>query len=142
MSIASPAPISGPPASFGLFTSIIFSWEAGPPISATPLPRYSFGSARRPPSALLLLALEDLPRAAAVRTGRPDLDGPDPAFRLRTGEVDVQQPVVEPRALHLDALCEHEGPLELPRRDPTMQKHPPLRVIGLPSADHELVVLL
>ena len=43
----------------------------------------------------------------------------------------MQQPVVEPRTLHLDPLGEHESPLELPRRDPAVQEDTPLTVVSL-----------
>src|SRR5947207_3442153 len=76
------------------------------------------------PSALLRLALDHLRPAAAIaacrRAGAVDLNGLHPRLRLRPGEIDVQEPAVEPCTLHLDPFGEHKGPLELPRRDPAV----------------------
>src|ERR1700693_3256824 len=44
-------------------------------------------------------------------------NGLDLGLRHRPGEVDMQQPIVQPGAFHVDPLGEHEGPLELPRGD-------------------------
>src|SRR5215469_15037027 len=75
------------------------------------------------------------------RTGGPlDLDLADAALRLRSHEVDVQKPVVEPCALHLDALRQHEGALELPRGDAAMEVDA-LALLLLLAAHDELVVL-
>jgi hypothetical protein len=40
-------------------------------------------------------------------------------------QLDVEQPVVEECALDLDALGQHEGALELPRRDAAMEEDAP-----------------
>ena len=54
----------------------------------------------------------------------------------------MQQPVVEPRTLHLDPLGEHERPLKLPRRDPAVQEDASLTVVSLTPPDYQLVVFL
>src|SRR6478609_404173 len=61
-------------------------------------------------------------------------------FRLRPGEVDRQQPVLQIRAQHLHPLRQHEGALEVARRDAAMDVLPGL-VVLLPAPDHELVFL-
>src|SRR5690606_41586486 len=53
---------------------------------------------------------------AAARLRPADFDHADPRLRHRPFEVDVKQTVVEPGALHLDPLREHEGTLALPCR--------------------------
>src|SRR5258707_136168 len=63
-----------------------------------------------------------------------------PRLDIRPDEIDVEQPVVEPGAAHLDPLGEHERALELARRDAAMEIDA-LAVIGLLAADDELVVL-
>src|SRR5215472_17299494 len=95
-------------------------------------------------SALPRLTLDHpLNRAAiATRRGAVDLDGLHPRLGLRPDQVDVQQPVVEPRTLHLDPFGEHERPLKLPRRDAAVQEHTTLTVVILPAADYQLVVFL
>jgi len=80
--------------------------------------------------------------AAVAGVGAADLDGLHARFGLRPDQVDMQQPVVEPGTLHLDPLCEHECPLELPCRDTAMQENAPLAVVILAASDHQLVVLL
>jgi hypothetical protein len=73
---------------------------------------------------------------------RADADGLDPRLGLRALEIEVQQPVVEPGALHLHPFRQHEGALELPRGDAAMQEDAPLGIVLLAAADHQLVVLL
>src|SRR5271166_1767606 len=89
-------------------------------------------------------AIDDLdpPAAAVAAVGAVDLDGLHPRLGLRPNKVDVQQPIVEPRTLHLDPLGEHEGPLELPRRDPAVQEDTSLALVSLTSPDYQLVVFL
>src|SRR5262249_48245445 len=81
----------------------------------------------------------------SVESGCPSvvlLDGDrlDHALRLRTREVDRQQPVLEVGAQHLHAVREDEGALELPRGDAAVQVLPAL-VVLLASADDELAFL-
>src|SRR6266436_1181843 len=62
-----------------------------------------------------------------------------PALELGTDQVDVEEPVIEPRAAHFDAFGEDKGALELARGDAAVQINP-LRIVGLLAADDELVV--
>ena len=80
--------------------------------------------------------------AAAPLPRAGDLDGLHPHLRQRPAQVDVQQAVVQPGALHLDALGQHEGALELPGGDAAMEEDRGPRFVLLPAADHQLVVLL
>src|SRR4051794_9756600 len=67
-------------------------------------------------------------------------DRPHDPFRLRPGEVDGQQPVLQIRTENLHAFRQHERALELARRDSAVKKLPGL-VILLASADDELAFL-
>src|SRR6266496_3825520 len=57
-------------------------------------------------------------------------DRPYPWLDHRPHQVNMEQPIVEPGAAHLDPLGKHEGALELARRDAAMQINA-LAVIGL-----------
>src|SRR5579883_1028568 len=81
-------------------------------------------------SVLSGLPVHDLRRHGVSRLA-VDRDGLDARFRLRPGEVDMQEPVVEPGASHLDPFRQHERPLELPRGDPPVEEHAVLRAVGL-----------
>src|SRR5204862_305813 len=61
------------------------------------------------------------------------------ALDLRTDQVNVEEPVIQPRAAHLDAFREDKGALELARGDAAVQINP-LRIVRLLAADDELVV--
>ena len=61
-------------------------------------------------------------------------------LRLRPGEIDRQQPVFQVRAQHLHPFRQHEGALEVPRRDAAMDVLPGF-VVVLTAPDHELVFL-
>src|SRR5215470_11152154 len=61
-------------------------------------------------------------------------------LRLRPGEIDGQQPVLQIRAQHVHALRKHEGALEVARRDAAVDVLPGL-VVLLATSDHELVFL-
>src|SRR3954464_9813555 len=61
-------------------------------------------------------------------------------FRLRPGEVDRQQPVLQIRAQHMHPLRQHEGALEVARGDAAMDILPGL-VVLLAAPDHELIFL-
>jgi hypothetical protein len=80
---------------------------------------------RPAPQAAFLVVL-DLPRplARAERLPGPRLDL-DPARPHRLGhlarQLDRQQPVLEPRVLHLDVVGELEAPLERAGRDAAVQ---------------------
>ena len=52
----------------------------------------------------------------------------------------MQQSVVHGGTGHLDTLRQHEGALELPGRDATVEIDTVL-VIGLPAANDQLIVL-
>ncbi len=69
-----------------------------------------------------------------------DADRPHDPFRLRPGEIDGQQPVLQVRAEHLHAFRQHEGALELACGDAAMEVLAGL-VVLLPTADDELVFL-
>src|ERR1700687_5404760 len=69
-----------------------------------------------------------------------DSDCLNDLLRLRPGEVDGQQPVLQIRAQHLHPLRQHEGALEVARGDAAMDGLPGL-VVLLPAPDHELVFL-
>jgi len=86
---------------------------------------YQFNRMKIPGHTLTALAIDNARVAVAVQSGpvrrwTADLDGLDAGFRLRPGQVDMQQAVIQPGALHLDPFGEHEGPLKLPCGDPTM----------------------
>jgi hypothetical protein len=68
-----------------------------------------------------------------------NLDRAHPALDLGTDQVDVEEPVIQPRAAHFDAFGEDKGALELARGDAAVQINP-LRIVGLLAADDELVV--
>src|SRR5258705_3416992 len=61
-------------------------------------------------------------------------------FRLRPGEVDRHQPVLQIRAQHQHPLRQHESALEVARGDAAMDVLPGL-VVLLAAPDHELVFL-
>ena len=82
-----------------------------------------------------------LHRAIAVGLGG-DVDGLHAHLRLRPAQVHMQQAVVEPGALDLDPLGQHEGALELARRDAAVQEVAALAVVLVAPANHQLVVLL
>jgi len=88
----------------------------------------------------------DHPELSAAMTitavGAADLDRLHACFGLRPNKVNMQEPIVEPSTLHLDPFCEHEGPLELPRRDPAVQEHAFLVILSLTPAYYQLVVFL
>src|SRR5712692_4162051 len=67
-------------------------------------------------------------------------DGAYPALDLRADQVDMQEPIIQPGAAHLDAFGQDEGALELTRGDAAMQIDA-LSIICLLAADDELVVL-
>src|SRR5438552_3055550 len=72
--------------------------------------------------------------------GTLDLDDPHAALLLGAHEIDMEQAIVEPGSRYLDPFGEHEGTLELARRDAAMQVDA-LLVVGLPAPHDELVVL-
>src|ERR1700760_2274374 len=100
----------------------------------------------RPAASFLLRLSEDHPGpAAAIATGgggAVDLNGLHARFGLRADQVDMQQPVVEPRTFHLDPFREHERPLKLPCRDPSVQEDATLAIVSLPPPYYQLVVFL
>src|ERR1700753_3341272 len=61
-------------------------------------------------------------------------------FRLRPGQVDRQQPVLQIRAQHQHPLRQHERALEVARGDAAMDVLPGL-VVLLAAADHQLIFL-
>src|SRR5262245_17393344 len=61
-------------------------------------------------------------------------------FRLRPGQIDRQQPILQVRAQHLHAFRQHEGALELARGDAAVEILAGL-VVVLSAADDELVFL-
>src|SRR5579871_5336937 len=61
-------------------------------------------------------------------------------FRLRPGEIDRQQPVLQVRTQHQHPLRQHEGALEVARGDAAMDVLPGLFLL-LTDADDELVFL-
>ena len=69
-----------------------------------------------------------------------DPDALDDPFRRRPGEIDREQSVLQVRAQHLHSVREHEGALELARRDAAVEILPGL-VVLLPSANDELALL-
>src|ERR1700709_179777 len=71
-----------------------------------------------------------------------DRDRADTGLRLGTDKVDMEQAVIQPCALDLNSLGENEGAVELARCDASIEEHPALRVLGLPAADDELIVLV
>src|SRR5438477_7045746 len=72
--------------------------------------------------------------------GTSDLDLARSALRLRPHQVDVEQAVVEPGVLHLDAFGQHESALELACGNAAMQVNALALVLLLATHD-ELVVL-
>jgi hypothetical protein len=68
-----------------------------------------------------------------------NLDSPHSALHLGADQIDMEQPIIQPRATHLDALSQDKGSLELPGGDAAVQIHP-LRIIRLLAAHDELVV--
>src|SRR5579875_184779 len=87
-------------------------------------------------SGLFMVACLSVARAARVT----DLDALDALLRSATREIDVQQPVLEPRADDLDAVGKHERPLELACGDAAVEVDA-LLVVDLLAANDELVVL-
>src|SRR5207237_443334 len=84
---------------------------------------------------------DDGPRLApGMRFGAADRHRAHPDLDRRTHELDVQEPVFEPSAPHLDPLGQHKRALELARRDAAVEIDA-LRIVGLLAADHELTVL-
>src|SRR6266851_1032119 len=79
------------------------------------------------------------PAAVGGGLGPADRDRAHPRLDCRPYQIDMEQPVFEPRAAHLDALRENEGALKLPRGDPAVQIDA-LPIVGLLAADHQLVV--
>src|SRR5215831_9616099 len=69
-----------------------------------------------------------------------DSDCLNDPLRLRPGEIDRQQPVLQIRTQYLHPLRQHEGALEVARGNAAMDVLPGL-VVLLPPADHELVFL-
>src|SRR5438445_11566213 len=69
-----------------------------------------------------------------------DSDCLNDLLRLRPGEIDRQQPVLQIRAEHLHPLRQHESALEVSRGHAAMDVLPGL-VVLLPAPDHELVFL-
>src|SRR3974390_1969699 len=61
-------------------------------------------------------------------------------FRLRAGEIDRQQTVLEVRREHFHALGEHKAALELSRRNAAVEELPGFIVL-LAAPDDELVLL-
>ncbi|MPL71148.1 hypothetical protein SDC9_16919 [bioreactor metagenome] len=53
----------------------------------------------------------------------------------------MQQPVLEPRPRHLDAIGQHEAALEGACGDAAVQEDPLAQIVGLPAADHQCPVL-
>src|SRR6516225_2056236 len=69
-----------------------------------------------------------------------DSDCLNDPLRLRPGEVDRQQPILQIRTQHLHPLRKHKGALEVARRNAAMDVLPGL-VVLLTAPDHELVFL-
>src|SRR5262245_28748838 len=69
-----------------------------------------------------------------------DADSLNDPFRLRPGQIDRQQPILQVHAQHLHAFRQHEGALELARGDATVEILASL-VVVLSAADNELVFL-
>src|SRR6516225_950460 len=69
-----------------------------------------------------------------------DSDCLNDPLRLRPGQVDRQQPVLQIRTQHLHPLCQHKGALEVARRNAAMDVLPSLLLL-LTAPDHELVFL-
>src|SRR5262245_14439083 len=69
-----------------------------------------------------------------------DSDCLNDSFRFRPGEIDGQQSVLQVRPQHLHSVREHEGALELARRDAAVEVLPGL-VVLLPAANDELAFL-
>src|SRR5258707_13064539 len=90
------------------------------------------------PSGLFIRPVLDGRAARLCR--RLDLDAPHFPLDDAAHQVDVQQPIVERGARHLDAVGQHEGALELARGDAAVEIDAVL-VVGLLAAHDELVVL-
>jgi hypothetical protein len=78
--------------------------------------------------------------ARGVIGARLDLDSPHSALYLGTDQINVEKPIIQPRAVHLDALSQDKGSLELSGGDPAVQIYAP-RIFRLLAAHDELVVL-
>src|ERR1700753_1432242 len=61
-------------------------------------------------------------------------------LRFRPGQIDGQQSVLQVCTQHMHSLREHEGALEVARRDPAMDVLPGF-VVLLPATDDELIFL-
>src|SRR5262245_65757773 len=88
----------------------------------------------------MFMALDSFPVDASPSLMVPDGDRLDDTLGFRASQIDRQQSVLQIRSLHLNAVSQHKGPLELTRRDAAVEVLPGL-VILLPAADHQLVIL-
>jgi hypothetical protein len=70
----------------------------------------------------------------------PDLHSPHPALKLGANQIDVEKPVIQSCATHLNAFGEDKGSLELPRSYSPVQIYS-LGIVRLLPTHHELVVL-
>src|SRR5260221_5280026 len=108
-----------------------------PPQPAVPLVSFRINPTTFPSGLFIRPVLDGL----AARLCRClDLDAAHFALDDAAHEFDVQQPIVERGARHLDAVGQHEGALELPRGDDAMEIDA-LLVVGLLTAHDELIVL-
>lgn len=95
-----------------------------------------------------LLVFHDLADVSAVRAQRrcrgapTDRNGLHPNLRLGLGQIDMQQPVIQPGASHFDPFRQDERPLKLARGNAAMKKDPALAVIRLTASDYQLVIFL
>src|SRR5690606_12895533 len=79
-------------------------------------------------------------RCSCTRFALTDLDSPDQPLRLVPDEIDGQKTVAQVCTADLDAIRQYEGALELPSRDPPIEKVPALLLLLL-AADRKLIVL-
>src|SRR5690606_39888057 len=79
-------------------------------------------------------------RCSCTRFALTDLDSPDQPLRLVPDEIDGQKTVAQVCTADLDAIRQYEGALELPSRDPPIEKVPAFFLLLL-SADRKLIVL-
>src|SRR5215213_2469776 len=70
----------------------------------------------------------------------PDGDRFHDTCGFRTRQIDRQQAVLQVRSLHLNAVSQHKGPLELACRDAAVKVFPGF-IFLLPATDHQLVLL-
>src|SRR5271166_701243 len=92
---------------------------------------------------LFVMALDSFPITRRAPWGSlpvVDADRLHDPFRLRTGKVDRQQPVLQVRAQHLDTVGQHEATLKLPRRDAAVEIVARLLFL-LAAADRQLIFL-